>query len=86
MRGKLRWIRLGAGHSSATKRLYTHPSLCPPPRTPGVPQFLEKLRLTFDVTVEWSSFDEAELASLLKASHIGEEQKPLQLLRAVRVR
>ena len=58
----------------------------PPPRTPGVPQFLEKLRLTFDVTVEWSSFDEAELASLLKASHIGEEQKPLQLLRAVRVR
>lgn len=47
---------------------------------------MEKLRLTFDVTVEWSSFEEAELAALLKASHIGEEHKPLQLLRAVRVR
>ena len=52
----------------------------------GVPQFLEKLRLTFDVEVEWASFDDADLAALLTASHISEERKPLQLLRAVRRR
>ena len=52
----------------------------------GTSQFLEKLGQNFDMFVVWSNFEDSELAGLLTASHINDERKPLQLLRAVRVR
>jgi len=49
-----------------------------------IPDFFSRLEQWFEVTTEWTNYEDEELDVLLASSHVADERKPLRIHRAIR--